>query len=62
MAPNTNNYFINQEDPRILLGNYDFTDNFLNLDETYIPPVAGCYKTAAEQVNSDLKDFSNLFY
>ena len=57
----TDNYFINQEDPRILLGNYNFTDTFFNLNETYIPPIENCYKTPASQINSDLSDYDNLF-
>ena len=60
MANTNNNHFINQEDPRILLGNFDFTDNFFNLDETEIAPVENCYKTVAEQLNSDLHDFLNF--
>ena len=47
---------IHPEDPRILLGNYQFTDAFLNLDETTIPPVINSYKAPAEQINFDLKN------
>ena len=61
MANTNTDNFINQEDPRVLLGNYDFTDTFFNLDETYIAPVESCYKAPAEQLNSDLSNFRNLF-
>ena len=61
MASINNDYFINQEDPRVLLGNFDFTDAFFNLDETNIPPVSDCYKTPTEQLIRDLADYINLF-
>ena len=51
---------IHPEDPRILLGNYQFTDAFFNLDETTIPPVINSYKAPAEQINFDLKKFADM--
>ena len=61
MDSTDNNYVINPEDPRILLGNFDFTDAYFNLDETYIPPVGNCVSTPADQVNRDLDDLLNFF-
>ena len=57
---NPENFTINQEDPRILLGSYNFTDAFFDLEETYIPPVPDSYKTPAEQINKDLDDYLNM--
>ena len=61
-SDNSNTHYINQEDPRILLGDYQFTDDFFTLDETYIPipPDLDGYKSPAEHINSDLKIFSNM--
>ena len=60
MANMENIQVINQEDPRILLGDFQFTDTFFTLEETYIVPNYNGYKAPAEHINSDLKDFSNL--
>ena len=60
MANSDNIQYINPEDPRILLGDYQFSDAFFTLDETYIPPVLNGYKAPAEQINSDLKNFNNM--
>ena len=53
-------YFINPEDPRILLGDYNFTDAFFTIDETYITPVVDGYKAPVDHINSDLSDFKNI--
>ena len=60
MANSENIQYINPEDPRILLGSYQFSDAFFTLDETYIPPVLNGYKAPAEQINVDLKDFIHM--
>ena len=58
---NTNNiHYIDPEDPRILLGDYQFSDAFFTLDETYIPPVLNGYKAPADHINSDLKFFNKM--
>lgn len=53
-------HYINPEDPRILLGDFQFSDAFFTLFETVIPPVLNGFKAPAEQINSDLKDFVNM--
>ena len=53
-------HYINPEDPRILLGDFQFSDAFFTLFETVIPPVLKGFKAPAEQINSDLKDFVNM--
>ena len=57
---NINTQYINQEDPRVLLGDYQFTDAFFNLGETCIPTNCHGYKAPAEHINSELKNFEHL--
>ena len=55
-----NDNYINQEDPRILLGDFQFTDAFFNIQETYIPPIPNCYMAPAAHINNDLKNLKDL--
>lgn len=49
-----------EEDPRIILGNCNFSDSYFTLNETFIPPVENGLKSPIEKINSDLEEFNNL--
>ena len=58
--PDNNTHYINQEDPRILLGEYPFTDTFFNLEETFISPNFNGFRAPAEHIKHELKDLKNM--
>lgn len=49
-----------QEDPRIVLGNCNFSDSYFTLNETFIPPTENGLKSPIEKINSDLAEYSNF--
>ena len=53
-------FLANPEDPNILSGNYNFSDDIFDNIETFIPTVINGVASPIEQVNADFKDLHHL--
>ena len=53
-------YLGNPEDPNILSGNYNFSDDIFDNIEIFIPTVINGVASPIEQVNADFKDLHHL--
>ena len=52
---------LNPEDPDILNGEFDFDDDFFNLEYNFTPPIDTNITLPIEKINRDFEPYKNLF-